>query len=67
MARAALADPLLETEEVAAYLRVPVATLYAWRSRGEGPRAHRVGKYLRFRQSDVDAWLERRSDPAPAA
>lgn len=48
-------------------LGIPVASIYAWRSRGEGPRGFRVGKHVRYRQSDVDAWLERRADPAPAA
>jgi excisionase family DNA binding protein len=49
-----LATPI----EVAAYLQVPVKTLYAWRYEGKGPRAHRVGRHLRYRWEDVDAWLE---------
>ncbi len=60
-------DPLLSTEDVARHLGVPVATLYAWRTRGEGPRAYRVGKHLRYRSADVVAWLERQADPAPAS
>ena len=32
-----LATPI----EVAAYLQIPVKTLYAWRYEGKGPRAHR--------------------------
>lgn len=42
--------------EVAAYLQVPVKTLYTWRYHGKGPRAHRVGRYLRYRWEDVEAW-----------
>lgn len=51
--------------EVAAYLGVPVATCYAWNSRGTGPKYFKVGKYVRYRQSDIDAWLDRQaSSPA---
>lgn len=49
--------PLMTIDDVAAYLVVPVATVYAWRSRGQGPAGHRVGKYVRYRRTDVDAWL----------
>ncbi len=51
------ADPFLTTEELADYLSVPVATVYAWRKHGTAPRAHVIGKHLRFRQSDVEVWL----------
>lgn len=54
-------DRLWTPQEVAAYLSVPVRTLYAWRCRGEGPPGRRVGKHLRYRRADVDAWLERQS------
>src|SRR5574337_552012 len=47
-------------EEVAEYLRVPVKSLYAWRYTRQGPPAARVGKYLRYRRTDVNAWLEER-------
>lgn len=43
--------------EVASYLQVPVKTLYTWRYKGVGPRAHRVGRHLRYRWEDVEAWL----------
>ena len=49
----ALATPT----EVADYLRVPLRTLYRWRYAGEGPPAFRVGRHLRFRWADVEAWL----------
>ena len=53
--------PLWTVEDVAFYLQVPVQTLYSWRSNGSGPRARRVGKYLRYRPEDVDHWLDERS------
>ncbi|RZB21017.1 excisionase, partial [Micrococcus luteus] len=34
----------------------PVATVYNWRTSGYGPRGFRVGKYLRYRLADVEAW-----------
>ncbi len=59
-------DRLLTTSELAGYLGVPVATLYAWRHRRKGPPAFRVGKHLRYRSSDVEKWIQRRLDD-PAA
>jgi excisionase family DNA binding protein len=50
-------EPLLSTQELAAYLDLPVATLYAWRYRGHGPSGFRVGRHVRYRQSDVDRWI----------
>ena len=43
--------------ELSEMLGVPVATLYSWRYHGRGPAAVRVGRHLRYRLSDVDAWL----------
>ena len=33
--------------------------LYDLRSKGRGPRGFRVGRELRFRRAEVDAWLAR--------
>ena len=44
--------------EVAEYLRVPLKSLYAWRYTHDGPPSARVGKYLRYRRTDVDDWLD---------
>jgi len=52
-------DRLLTVEQLADYLGVPVATIYAWRHRREGPPGFRVGKYVRYRMSDVEQWIER--------
>ncbi|WP_309070276.1 helix-turn-helix domain-containing protein [Arthrobacter sp.] len=53
-------DRLMSTEELAEYLSVPIATVYAWRSRRKAPPGIRVGRFVRFRQSEVDAWLASR-------
>lgn len=58
-------DRLMTAEELSGYLGVPKATLYAWRSRpGSGPVAYRVGRYLRYRRSNVDRWLETTGEAA---
>jgi predicted DNA-binding transcriptional regulator AlpA len=36
-----------------------VQSLYDLRSQGRGPTGFRVGRQLRFRRSEVSAWLER--------
>lgn len=50
-------DRLLSVGELAGYLGVPVATLYTWRYRGEGPRGFRVGRHVRYRWSDIQTWI----------
>jgi excisionase family DNA binding protein len=62
-ARTATPPPLLGVVGLAEYLGVPVNTVYNWRIDGRGPRAIKVGKHLRFRPQDVEAWLEQHADP----
>lgn len=45
-------------QDVAEFLRVPVQTLYEWRTKGYGPKGIRVGRYVRYRREDVLAWVE---------
>ena len=56
----AVADrlPLGTTEEVAEYLQVPAKTLIQWRYLRKGPKFHKIGRHVRYRWTDVDAWLE---------
>jgi excisionase family DNA binding protein len=49
--------PLMSPEQAAGYLGVPVLTLTAWRSKRIGPRFYRVGRHVRYRLVDLDAWL----------
>ncbi len=49
--------PVLTLSQLASQLGVTVQTLYDLRSQGRGPRGFRVGRELRFRVSEVDAWL----------
>lgn len=55
-------EPLLGVEELSDYLGVPVQTIYDWRVHGKGPRAHRVGKRIRFAISDVRVWTEQQRE-----
>ena len=52
-------DAVLSLSELAARLGVTVQTIYDLRSQGRGPRGFRVGRELRFRVSEIDAWLAR--------
>jgi excisionase family DNA binding protein len=55
------AESLLTVEEVAEMLKVPVSWVYE-RTRRRGMDripGFRLGKYWRFREGDVLAWLER--------
>ena len=50
-------QPLISAKELAEYLDVPVATIYAWRYRRQGPPGLRVGKHFRYRRIDVNEWI----------
>lgn len=54
-------ERLWTVQEASAWLGVPVNTLYGWRTRGEGPRAARLGRHLRYVPADVRAWVEQRA------
>lgn len=60
-------DSLYDPEGLADYLGIPLATVYQMNSRGTGPRRIRVGKHVRYRKTDVDAWLESRAVGEPVA
>ncbi|MGL5825066.1 MAG: helix-turn-helix transcriptional regulator [Nocardioides sp.] len=46
--------------QAAAYVGISKSTLYTWRTRrpGFGPRAIKAGGALRYRRSDLDAWID---------
>jgi excisionase family DNA binding protein len=52
-------ESLLTVKDVAALLNVPVATIYSWRHEGKSlPPAVKMGRSLRFRRADVQAWID---------
>ncbi len=61
-------DELLTIKQLAELLQVPVPTIYRWRHLGEGPRGIRVsGRHVRYRRSDVEAFLQERADQRHSA
>lgn len=46
----------LTTKDLAERWGIAEQTLRHWRMRGEGPRAFTVGRLVRFRLEDVEAW-----------
>ncbi len=56
-----VSEELLTTKEAAACIDVTEHTLCVWRSSGRYRiRFYRVGRNVRYRRSDLDAWLESR-------
>ena len=55
-------ERLLSIPELADYLRVPIATIYQWRHHHRGPASYRIGRHVRYRQSDIEHWLEAQRD-----
>ena len=55
-------EPLWTPIDVAAYLGVPVQTLYQWRRKGFGPPARRVGRHLRYEPNAVRVWFDAQAD-----
>ena len=50
----------LNSDEAADYLGLQRTTLEAWRCRGGGPRFVKLGRAVRYRQADLDEWIESR-------
>ena len=51
-------DTLLTIEEVAEFIRIPVASLRCWRVLDAGPRGFIIGRRLRYWRQDVLDWLD---------
>jgi excisionase family DNA binding protein len=56
-------DALWTPAMLSRYLGIPVATLYQWRQRGDGPPAVRLGKHIRYRPEAVREWLKFQEEP----
>ncbi len=48
--------PWLTMEQLCDRLQIPVTTARWWRTRKSGPPAVKVGRFLRYRLSDVEQW-----------
>ncbi len=51
---------MMTTTEAAQYVRLGKPTLDRFRVTGEGPAFCKLGGAVRYRQQDLDAWLESR-------
>src|SRR5262249_12958551 len=51
---------LMNEREAAAYLGVSVSGMRKWRARQSGPKYARFGKIIRYRRSDLDAFVQSR-------
>jgi predicted DNA-binding transcriptional regulator AlpA len=58
-------DPLVPAEDFAAEFKISMQTLYNWHGTGKAPRAHKIGRRLFFRRSDIERWLATRAEPEP--
>ena len=49
----------LSPRQLAELIGVPVSTIYGFNSDGSAPRRFRIGKHIRYRVTDVQAWLDK--------
>lgn len=56
--RIPVATPWFSADEAADYLRTTVKALQHHRADGTGPRFSKVGRVVRYRCTDLDAWLQ---------
>lgn len=50
----------LTRQQAAAYLGVSVPSLARWASQGTGPAHYKLGRFTRYRQDDLDEFVETR-------
>lgn len=53
-------EKLLSTKELSEYLGIAVSTIIEYRMNNKGPIYAKLGHLVRYKQSDVDAWVESR-------
>lgn len=51
------ASPYIDERQLCAELGISSVTATKWRSKVEGPPFIKVGRLVRYRRSDVEAWL----------
>lgn len=49
---------LMTLPEMCEELGITEATAYYWRQIGKGPKGARLGKSLRYKRSEVEAWID---------
>lgn len=54
-------EPYVDSRAAAAFLGQAIQTLHQWRFRGTGPKFYKSGRSVRYRISDLEAWLNARA------
>mgnify|MGYP003114781027 FL=1 len=53
-----LQKEILTINDLCELLSVTPKTVHGWRYRGIGPTSFKAGKHVRYKRSDVEAWIE---------
>lgn len=61
MQQQAVAESILNIDELSEYLRIAKSSLYKLCQEGKIP-GQKVGRHWRFRKVAIDAWLERKPE-----
>jgi len=62
MAANANPSPYMTISEVAAYFRLSINTIRAWRRLGKLPQAFKQGKIVRWKREVIEAWEATRQE-----
>lgn len=54
-------DPTHDESELAARFRISVKTVQSWRQTNRGPAYLKVGRLVRYRESDIQDWLDKQT------
>lgn len=57
--RTPVPEEVLDTDGLAVFLKVSRRTVQDWRVEGTGPDYIKLGRRVRYRMSDVQAWMDR--------
>jgi predicted DNA-binding transcriptional regulator AlpA len=57
-------SPYMTIDDLAERYQISVATVRNWRIRGTGPKAVKIGRFLRYRFDDVLAWEHQLAEKA---
>jgi len=49
---------LLSPEQLSELFDLPLGTIYRWNYAKTGPPVLRIGRHVRYRETDVEAWLD---------
>ena len=56
-----MASPLIDERQLCVDLGISSVTATKWRANAEGPPFIKVGRLVRYRRADVEAWLASRT------